>query len=385
MGNFRSHPFEKNVRLEYPLESEDSLAAKRSPWLTLSGPFGLTTEWGVSDLRLSPDGRYAFCFSYGVRRFVVLDLVRHTQLAFHSKERERTIIQDFAVISPSMIVALQVDSLRLIRLDVESGTFEWLGWGRRPGRATAFVFKEIRGRNVHLKQAVLNCSESERISFIRLDIDRGQLEEMWTERPNFTSTSYRLSEDGRSLYAISRADLSRLHVYDIKSGTWSWMNLTGDIPRFHQGLFYFSSPEHAYFAGRVPFGKPRHSIFCCDLDRLEWKHLSIMTAHELLHIASFVDEEGEHNGMMLVEKNTRDNQLEFHRFLYRQALQFIRPLTVVCRTPDSLLRLAVDALRRSHIGVKRPLGFHRIMSTECGKKILPSAYPDMQPIPRFVR
>ncbi|KAI6230654.1 hypothetical protein M3Y99_01035700 [Aphelenchoides fujianensis] len=312
-------------------QNDELFAPKRPPWLKLNGPFGLACGWGVSDLSLSPDGRYAFCFGHGVRRFVVLDLVRHIQLVFVSKYSSPSFIQDFAVVSPTTIVALQVDSLHLIRLDMESRTFEWFGWGGRPERDTTFVFTEIRGRDVHLKQTVLNSLEAERIRFVRLDIERGQLEEVWSERPEFPWSSYRLSDDGRLLFGISRSDFSCLRVFDLESKPWSWTRLAGDIPRFDSGSFYWTSQERAYFAGLKFFGKRlRHFVYCCDLERLEWRNLSITTGPELLRIASVVDEEGEPNGMMLVEKNAHDNHLDFHRFLFRQDARLASPFGGGC-------------------------------------------------------
>ncbi|KAI6241883.1 hypothetical protein M3Y99_00290900 [Aphelenchoides fujianensis] len=266
-------PLSRNSRPERASKGDDSEELLLHERLQPYTEFCLKAE---PVIRLSPDGSHAYLFFDEDLRFHVVDLIPPLD------------VPDFAVVGPTAILALETYALWLLRLDVESGTFEAIELERRPDYSATYVFTEICGTHVELKRTVLQQYYSSEYRFVRLHVDEARLEVDAVE-PLTVDLDLHLTADGRWLYGLTiyHSRLNTLHVFDIERQKWSTKKLTGEIGRVHA-----------------------------------WT------------------------------------------------------------TPDSLVRLAVDALRRHNLDVVGKEEFHAVMNGPC-KSVFPSFYAGMTPIPRL--
>ncbi|KAI6243222.1 hypothetical protein M3Y99_00146500 [Aphelenchoides fujianensis] len=323
-------------------------------------------------LKLSRDGRYAYFFRCWPEGLVVVDLLRNVRTAFHSTGEPLRLPKDFLVVNPTTIVVLDHAAVLLLRLSAEENTYDAVVLQHRTlPPLPAYVFTEISGTNVELKQATAERAPTSRVHFVRLNVDAARLHvdrEERTDRP----LVHHLSEDGRSLYAIDLEQPATLCVSDLEQQTWSSTELTGDIDAthsWHDGQLVWSD-ECVYF-----WGRSRNSSSCeistyrCDLEQLQWKEMPLTMDRndQLLPLGNA--ETGGNDGLTIVRCDEEQKKVEIYRLLLK--------------TPGPLLRLCVDALRKTQINVKAEHGFHAVMTSECGRKILPSIYPNMTPRPRY--
>ncbi|KAI6243149.1 hypothetical protein M3Y99_00138300 [Aphelenchoides fujianensis] len=302
-------------------------------------------EWPV--IRFSPDGRLA---------------------VFKTTPIPEMDVFDFAVVSPMAIFVLEPHALWLFRLNVEGGTFETIELERRPDSWPVYVFTEISGRGIELKQVALNQCYSTEIRFVRLDVDAARLKVDAVEQLA-AARDYRLTSDGRLLYGLptSSKELDTLHVFDIQQRKWSTKQLSGEVGRL-EGCAFAWTKDRVFLAGyEEADAECRYSVFRLDLRQLAWTKLPIV-ADSIRRISAIVDEEsGEAVGLVVMNEDESGEKMEVFRLLYR--------------TPDSLVRLAVDALRRHNLDVVGKEEFHAVMNGPC-KSVFPSLYAGMTPILR---
>ncbi|KAI6243162.1 hypothetical protein M3Y99_00139800 [Aphelenchoides fujianensis] len=352
-------------------ESLPSVDEQRS--LLLHDRLNLWNEFCVKGwpvIRFSPDGHHAFLFVDDDRRFHVLDLVRNTQLVFKSDPIACSLdVCDFAVVSPTELLVLEFYDLWLCRLDVQSGTLKRIRLEEREDQNPTYVFTEISGTHVDVKRTVLNHYNSSEVRFVRLDVDNLGWKDAGGELMT-AAHDYRLSADGRRLFGLSldSEELDTLHVFDIEQKTWSTKKVTGEIGRLQDCLFAWAA-DRVFLCGYEEVGeKRRYSVFRLDLRQLAWTKLPIV-ADNVRQISAIVDEEsGEAGGLLILNEDEISGQTEVFRLLFR--------------TPDSLVRLAVDALRRHNLDVVGKQEFHTVMNGPC-KNVFPSLYAGMTHIPRL--
>ncbi|KAI6234214.1 hypothetical protein M3Y99_00829100 [Aphelenchoides fujianensis] len=326
-------------------------------------------EWPV--IRFSPNGRLAFLLFERDLQLQVLDLVRNTQMqhccsVFKADRTEEMDVFDFAALSPTAILVLEPHALWLFRLDVNNGKLELCELERRPDSWPVYVFTEINGTDVQLKRVVLNQCYSTELRFVRLDVDAARLEVDAVEQQT-AARDYRLSPDGCRLYGLSTysMELNTLHVFDILQRKWSTKELSGQL----EGCTFAWTADRVFLSGyKEVDGDYRSFVFCLDLRQHTWTKLPIVAAN-IRHISAIVDEEGgEAGGLVILNEDEKNKKMEVFRVLYR--------------TPDSLVRLAVDALRRHNLDVVGKEEFHAVMNGPC-KGVFPSLYAGMTPIPRL--
>ncbi|KAI6233125.1 hypothetical protein M3Y99_00948000 [Aphelenchoides fujianensis] len=262
---------------------------------------------------------------------------------------------DFAVVSPTELLVLEYYDLWLCRLDVESRTLKRILVEEREDQNPTYVFTEISGTHVDVKRTVLNHYNSSE--------DAGGYEMR-------DDHDYRLSADGRWLFGLSldSAELDTLHVFDIERKEWSAKKVTGEIGRLQDRLFAWAE-DRVFLCGYEEVSKKRrYYVFCLDLRQLAWTKVPLV-AENVRQISAIVDEEsGKADGLLIVNEDEKNKKMEIYRLLYR--------------TPDSLVRLAVDALRRHNLNVVGEQEFHSVMNGPC-KGALPSLYAGMTSIPRL--
>ncbi|KAI6241807.1 hypothetical protein M3Y99_00301500 [Aphelenchoides fujianensis] len=328
---------------------------------------------GRNTVRYSPDGRYAYVIFDQNPRVCVVDLVRNSQTIFKAKASFEMEAFDFVVVNATTIIAFDLNgSLLLFRLSTKDGTFERVELERKndPWAFFVYVITEIKGTGVELKQAVLQGARTANLRFIRVNVDQGSSKvyaELHTASPDAT---HKLSEDGRLLYAASTHDLRTLHTFDVQKRSWTTSKLAFDVKQLRSYPIVWSR-KHAYFAAFEEEGenRGRNSVFRLDLERREWKRLPIAVDKCVLVSPITNAESGEDEGLLIPKQNCEHGATKVYR--------------VLLKTPDSLLRLAVDALREFNLDVVGKEEFHTVMANEWGKKVLPAVYPNMKPIPRF--
>ncbi|KAI6239204.1 hypothetical protein M3Y99_00594500 [Aphelenchoides fujianensis] len=264
-----------------------------------------------------------------------------------------------AAINPTTIVVLEPHALWLFRLDVESGRFEAIELEALRGASPTYVFTEIRGTGVELNCAVLNQQWGAELRFVRLNVDAARLEVDAVVQVE-GAHDYRLSADGRRLYGLSihYQELGTLDVYDIEQRKWSTKKLSGAVGRREDCSFAWAN-DRVFLSGydevegvrpHLPFGlkaelstlrcKGGYSVFCLDLQRCEWTKLPVV-ADNVRRISAIVDaESGEASGLLVMNEDESSSskwRMEVYRLLFR--------------TLDSLVRIAVDALRRHNLDV----------------------------------
>ncbi|KAI6241914.1 hypothetical protein M3Y99_00294500 [Aphelenchoides fujianensis] len=336
----------------------------------LKVPYSQFLYEDMRKLKLSPDGRYAYFFRCWPEGLVVVDLLRNVRSAFHPTGAPLRLPKDFLIVNPTTIVVLDHARVLLLRLSVEENTYDAVVLQHRTlPLLPAYVFTEISGTNVELKRATAERAPTSRVHFVRLNVDAARLQvgrEERTDRP----LVHRLSEDGRSLYAIDLDRPTILCVFDLEQQTWSSSKLKGDIdgtPSWRDGRLAWGD-ECVYFWGR--FDSDQFSVFRCNLERLQWENLpfTMDPSDRLLPLVNA--ETGGEDGLLIVRCDEEQKNVEIYRLLLN--------------TPDSLLRLCVDVLRKTRIDGDGELGFHAVMTSECGRKILPTIYSNMTPIPRHL-
>ncbi|KAI6241757.1 hypothetical protein M3Y99_00296100 [Aphelenchoides fujianensis] len=339
----------KSGGVERAAAGEDSLLESRTT------PFNSFICSRPEKFRWSADGRFFYAV-WKDRRLVVLDLVLNTQKEFTSKSPFSGDIQDFVVVDPLTVVANTWEGLYLFRLNDEAATFESIKLELPdPFRwhTSTLVFTEILGTSGELKRAVLEDGLGEVFVVARLDVRKGRVH---VEADGFleigmydTWAAYHLSEDGRFFYSLNWRYPGGLST-ERPSSTLSW------------------SKKHAYFWTFNP-SDPTHRwlVYRCDFARLRWEKLPIRPT-ELHWVSAITNEEsGEDEGLLLLCLPRR-GQPEVHRRLFK--------------TPDSLVHLAVDALRRHNLDVVGKEEFHAVISQPPFKDLFPPLYANMQPIPR---
>ncbi|KAI6234190.1 hypothetical protein M3Y99_00826500 [Aphelenchoides fujianensis] len=322
-------------------------------------------------IRLSPDGRLVYLFFDEDLRFHVVDLVRNAQIVFKVDRPAPLDVPDFAVVGPTAILALETYALWLLRLDVESGTFEAIELERRPDYSATYVFTEICGTHVELKRTVLEQYYSSEYRFVRLDVDEARLEVDAVEQLT-VDLDLHLTADGRWLYGLTiyHSRLNTLHVFDIERQKWSTKKLTGEIGRVHAWTFAWTE-DCVFVLGYYEMNETcSYSVFRLDLRQFAWTKLHrVCNTIRLRRISAIVEPgSGEAGGLLLLNRDEGTWRMEVFRLLFR--------------TPDSLVRLAVDALRRHNLDVAGKEEFYNVMNGPC-KGVFPSVYAGMTPIPRL--
>ncbi|KAI6243155.1 hypothetical protein M3Y99_00139100 [Aphelenchoides fujianensis] len=177
----------------------------------------------------------------------------------------------------------------------------------------------------------------------------------------------RLGCDGRLLFGLPTysRELDTLHVFDIEQRAWSTKQLTGEL----EGCTFAWAEDRVFLSGYEEVdGECRYSVSCLDLQQLAWTKLPIV-ADSIRCISAIVDEEsGEAVGLVVMNEDESGGKMKVFRLLFR--------------TPDSLVRLAVDALRRHNLDVVGKEEFHAVMNGPC-KSVFPSLYAGMTPILRL--
>ncbi|KAI6241891.1 hypothetical protein M3Y99_00291900 [Aphelenchoides fujianensis] len=325
-------------------------------------PYNAFCSTGEPLTRFSPDGRLAFLLFEDAMQLHLCCSV------FKVDRAEPLDVFDFAAVSPTAIIVLETYALWLFRLDVGSGTFEAIELERRPDYSATYVFTEIRGTHVEVKRTVLQQYYSSKYRFVRLNVDQGRLEVDAVE-PLTTDLDLHLTTDGRWLYGLSiyPIQLDTLHVFDMEQRRWSTKKLIGEIGRLAGGVFAWTEDRVFFYSYEELDNEWRYFLFNLDLRQLAWTNLPIVVDH-FCRISAIVDEEsGEAAGLLVVNKDKNTDQTKVYRLLFR--------------TPDSLVRLAVDALRRHNLDVVGKEEFHNVMNGPC-KAVFPSLYDGMRPIPR---
>ncbi|KAI6241846.1 hypothetical protein M3Y99_00286800 [Aphelenchoides fujianensis] len=111
-----------------------------------------------------------------------------------------------------------------------------------------------------------------------------------------------------------------------------------------------------------------YSVFRLDLRQFAWTKLH-RVCNTIRRISAIVGpESGEAGGLLLLNRDEGTWRMEVFRLLFQ--------------TPDSLVRLAVDALRRHNLDVVGKKEFHSVMKGPC-KGVFPLLYAGMTPIPRL--
>ncbi|KAI6221940.1 hypothetical protein M3Y99_01520300 [Aphelenchoides fujianensis] len=391
MVDYRGHPlvFQRPSR---KWRQENSAEGSESGALLLHRRLNPYNEFCYKEspvIRFSPDGRLAFLFSESYMLLHVVDLLRNTRIVFKANDASGMGVCDFAVVNPTTVIANQPQSVWLFRLDVESATFETIELEALRDAGLSYVFTEIRGTGVELNRAVLNQRWGTELRFVRLNVDAARLEvDAVVEVEG--AHDYRLSADGRRLYGLSihYQELNALDVYDIEQKKWSTRKLAGDVGQREDCSFAWAN-DRVFLSGydeveggrpHLPFGlkaepctsrcRGGYSVFGLNLREGEWTKLPIVADH-VRRISAIVDESGEASGLLVMnedESDTSNWRMEVYRLLFR--------------TPDSLVRIAVDALRRHNLDVAGKEGFHELMNGAC-KGVLPSLYAGMTPIPRL--
>ncbi|KAI6230673.1 hypothetical protein M3Y99_01037700 [Aphelenchoides fujianensis] len=333
----------------------------------------------INKIAFSPCTRYMYGFWHRHSRFVVVDLLRNTQIVFKSPERVRLVIEHFVVVGPTLVIAAETKALWLVRLNPEDGSFRLIELEGDLGQSPVYVFTEIRGRGVDVRRAIVNGNQ--RMRFVRLDVDAGRLQVDGEDEMDDRDCSFGLSPDGRRLYAVSRNSLTRLHVFDMTSRRWSERPIAGDLQRevnvgprtstngkWNIWDFAWTGDRVYLQTCKVVDGLLRFALLSTELERPQWESLSIMSTR-FLHIAPMRSEEsGEEDGVAIVWTSWHHDEMIVYR-LFR-------------KTPVPLLQSAIDALRNSNLDVTGIEGFHAVMGGNFGKTVLPSVFPNMTPIPR---
>ncbi|KAI6228732.1 hypothetical protein M3Y99_01193200 [Aphelenchoides fujianensis] len=307
------------------------------------------------EARFSPDGRFVYGFCSETACFVVVDLVLSTQLVFECVNLRKVHVLNFVLVSPVLVVVYGADAFWLLRLNPEKETCEWIQLQQHPPSTPAYVLTVIGGTQVDVRRAILCSNHAYQLRFVRLDVDRGSLEEEHVEQ----------LEDS-------------LDVYDLEKKQWT--KRSGNIEQAHwprvpppfllqrEVRHCVWSRERVYFCGYTYVNEERHSaVFCCDLERREWRQLSF-TVTNIDRISPLVNvKTGEQDGLLLVCKKGGD-RVGIYRLLLRN--------------PDPLVLLAAAALRTSRIDVDGGWGFHGCMQKTPYNRLLPPMYPNMTPVPR---
>ncbi|KAI6242084.1 hypothetical protein M3Y99_00247900 [Aphelenchoides fujianensis] len=333
-------------------------------------------------VRYSRDGRYAYCFSDDLSELLIVDFVRHAQLRLKPKSAFGGIVEEFVLVNPTAMIAIgergetfhDERGLSLLRMDVEGESFETIKLAEHEAVPT-YVLTEITGKDVDVKHAVIHKQWTSRtICFCRLHVDDARLDVDWTERAEDAGLFFQLSKDGRSLFGISTKEYDVLHVYDIEQKTCTTKEMAGCVYDDHEdhlpdeasgsveNLYVrkWQDEEHApYYAW---------STYRCNLPEAKWERLSIDTC-DMDPVAPLVDaKSGEDEGFLAVSYEHCEKKYRVDRYLFN--------------TVDSLERLAMDAFRKHNMNVKGDFNFHFFLNeTTPGKKILPSLYPNMKPLP----
>ncbi|KAI6243201.1 hypothetical protein M3Y99_00144000 [Aphelenchoides fujianensis] len=322
---------------------------------------------GEPVMRFSPDGRLAYLLFENAMQLHVVDLIRNCQM--HRVQKPLDVF-DFVVVSPTAIVVLETYALWLFRLDVENGTFEAIELERQPDYSVNYIVTEIRGTHVAFRSTVLQqyYSYPSEHRFVRLNVDEARLTVDAVE-PLTVDLDLHLTADGRWLYGlpIQPKNPDSLHVFDMERRTWSTKKLTGEIGRLDGGLFAWAEDRVFFYCCQVMDNEWRYFLFELDLRQLAWTKLPIVV-DKFCRISAIVDEEsGEAAGLLVLDKDKSTDQTDVYRLLFR--------------TPDSLVRLAVDALRHHNLDVVGKEEFHNVMNGPC-KNVFPLLYAGMTPIPR---
>ncbi|KAI6233474.1 hypothetical protein M3Y99_00909000 [Aphelenchoides fujianensis] len=361
------------VRRPHARQPLSSQGSQRTPY----------NELVISDLILthfSAVGRYMQCSVSYCSIFLVVDLLRNTRIVFEPREANvrQESCDDFVFLNATTLFAYNWPALSLFRLFPEDGRAEKIVVRLPHNRPGVLVFTEIRGTNVEDKPFLFKSPGAHRIQLARLDVDEARVEVDCELESPAENCVYGLSADGRFVYAFNHHDLHALHVLDVAEKKWAKRKLSGEIdPTLHPTGLVCSS-DHAYFFGRKLDPAlleyhccggylPQTPVYRCSFEELEWRELPV-GIDRLEQLAPIVNaESGGDDGLLLLARPDRHTS-RIHRLLFR--------------TPDSLLRLSVDALRRSRLDWRGSKGFHAIMSRQPAASVLPSVYPNMQPIPR---
>ncbi|KAI6232748.1 hypothetical protein M3Y99_00999400 [Aphelenchoides fujianensis] len=328
-----------------------------------------------SRARYSWDGRYVYCLCKKFSELLIIDFVRQAQLLLKPTQSSFDgSIGEFLLVNPTTIVALGDRGLWLLRMDVEDGEFEAIQLAEHDSAPT-YVLTEIAGTGVDVKQAVLQLhSSSAQLHFGRLHVDDARLDVDWTEPVEGAENFFQLSKDGRSLFGISTKEYDVLYVYDVEQKTCTTREMAGCVYDHDDHWIApeaFRSAESVYVLTFEEEEYPPHyscSAYRYNLQDAKWERLWIDT-YRMGPVAPLVDAEtGEDNGLLGVRLDGWEGKQEVDRYLFN--------------TVDSLERLAMDAFRKHHMNVKGDFNFHFFLNeTTPGKKILPSMYPNMKPLP----
>ncbi|KAI6234213.1 hypothetical protein M3Y99_00829000 [Aphelenchoides fujianensis] len=323
---------------------------------------------GGGKVRFSPDGRFAYRVCHLPAAFVAVDLVLHTRVAFAFAGHLDPAVLNFVVVSPRAVVVHEYESLWLLRLNVAANTCERVDLERCPPSVGAYAFTEIRGTSVDVRRAVLGWTYADRIRFARLDVDAGRLQVDGEVAPEDVREFRRLSDDGRSLYALGFDRPRSLHVLDTTTRTWRAEKMTGAVDQMTEKRCLWTR-KHAFLCGYTSLDDRKHyAVFRCDLERREWTKLPL-SVDRFDRVAPIVNADtGDADGLLFVWTDPDDRKTEIRRLMLK--------------SPDSLVLLAATALRRSRLHVDGEWGFHGCMQKTRYNRLLPPLYPNMTPLAR---
>ncbi|KAI6226348.1 hypothetical protein M3Y99_01300800 [Aphelenchoides fujianensis] len=309
-------------------------------------------------IRFTPNGRYAVCFWNAPSRLTIVDLVHNTQRVFRSRIlTEKLWFEDVLFVNSNTILPIDADCLWLLRLSAEDEHFRAIPLNRFRCCRPAFVLTEISGAEIQ-RAIIRGDSTPDQLLFARLDVDRRELRVDAHVAASPDSSHFGFCPNGRFLVAFGK-NPRVCDVYEIETKTWQRVE-------FYAREFLWSK-TCVYLFDHWQDEKADCSLFCCDLRRLEWTKRRLPVV-DVCRISPIVNAETGLDEGLLIVCGREGERKRIYRLLFDK--------------PDLLVRLAVDALRKSRVDVAGKEGFRAIMSEESGRRHFPPIYPNMEPIPR---
>ncbi|KAI6217230.1 hypothetical protein M3Y99_01779500 [Aphelenchoides fujianensis] len=378
----------------------DRLAAKK-PKVTAESSVQRDHEWQESNTsfvyelrrvkhryRLSVDGRY----------------LRNAQKRLKPETNwgRDNVVRDFVVVNASTMLVNTCGAgwnnqggLHLLRFRADADRYERVLLHKTNGwHPPTFVLREIHGREVDVKRAVLDGGQT--FVFLRVDIDKAEaVVEHTVEYSNDYSyhLTARMSDDGQEMFVINNNNLNGLHVYSLAQRTWTRESFD-EMPVDNR--FHFAGFSRTLCAQRGPNAHGSRSGKCLarrDLRTKKWEDVPI-DAENVVFVSPIVSlADGEEEGVVVI-RSKEDHDDRFDSPLIRIKIE-----RHMFRAPDSLLHHSFNATQKLQEGVEVEETLHQALEAEAArkakangtsseepvavpqKKFFPSLYEGMEPIP----